>query len=90
MLIVIAFYLLTNLVVVGSVSQQVLASSDTPLIEATKDIFNPGSLLASVMVLVVGVGALFSIIGADESGTIGTSRLAYAMALTACCLIPLP
>jgi len=81
MLIVIAFYLLTNLVVVGSVSQEVLATSETPLIEATKVIFNPGSLLASVMVLVVGVGALFSIMGADESGTIGTSRLAYAMAL---------
>jgi basic amino acid/polyamine antiporter, APA family len=81
MLIVIAFYLLTNLVVIGSVSQQILATSETPLIEATKVIFYPGSLLASVMVLVVGVGALFSIMGADESGTIGTSRLAYAMAL---------
>jgi amino acid transporter len=33
------------------------------------------------MMLVVGIGALFSILGADESGTIGTSRLAYAMSL---------
>jgi len=30
---------------------------------------------------VVGVGALLSITGADESGTVGTSRLAYAMSI---------
>lgn len=81
MLIVIAFYLLTNFVVVGAVSKQVLSSSNTPLLETTSTIFNSSASLASLMVLVVGVGALFSIAGADESGTIGTSRLAYAMAL---------
>jgi amino acid transporter len=81
MLIVIAFYLLTNFVVVGAVSQQVLSSSSTPLLETASTIFNSSASLASLMVLLVGVGALFSIAGADESGTIGTSRLAYAMAL---------
>jgi amino acid transporter len=30
---------------------------------------------------VVGVGALFSVAGSDESGMIGTSRLAYALAV---------
>jgi amino acid transporter len=81
MLIVIAFYLLTNFIVVGAVSQQVLSSSSTPLLKAASTIFNPLALIASYVVLVIGVGALFSIAGADESGTMGTSRLAYAMAL---------
>src|SRR6266511_763209 len=35
----------------------------------------------AVAIGVVGVGVLLSITGADESGTIGTSRLAYAMSL---------
>jgi amino acid transporter len=38
-------------------------------------------LLSAAVALVVGVGALLSIAGADESGTIGTSRLAYAMSI---------
>ncbi len=80
MLFVIAFYLLTNLVVVGSVSSPELTSTNTPLITAASTIFG-GPLLSGIMMLVVGIGALFSILGADESGTIGTSRLAYAMSL---------
>ncbi len=80
MLFVIAFYLLTNLVVVGAVSSPQLNSTNTPLITAASTIFG-GPVLSGIMMLVVGVGALFSILGADESGTIGTSRLAYAMSL---------
>jgi amino acid transporter len=80
MLFVIAFYLLTNLVVVGSVSSPELTSTNTPLITTASTIFS-GPVLSTIMMLVVGVGALFSILGADESGTIGTSRLAYAMSL---------
>ena len=80
MLFVIAFYLLTNLVVVGAVSSPQLTSTNTPLITTASTIFG-GAALSTVMMLVVGVGALFSILGADESGTIGTSRLAYAMSL---------
>jgi APA family basic amino acid/polyamine antiporter len=80
MLFVIVFYLLTNLVVVGAVSSPELTSTNTPLITAASTIFN-GPVLSGIMMLVVGVGALFSILGADESGTIGTSRLAYAMSL---------
>ena len=34
-----------------------------------------------MIALVVGIGALLSITGADESGTVGTSRLAYAMSI---------
>jgi amino acid transporter len=43
--------------------------------------FGAPAILAGAVVLIVGVGALLSITGADESGTVGTSRLAYAMAI---------
>jgi basic amino acid/polyamine antiporter, APA family len=81
MLIVIGFYLLTNFVVIGLVSQATLSSSVSPLIDATSAIFGGSGTLAAVAVVFVGVGALISITGADESGTIGSSRLAYAMSL---------
>lgn len=81
MVIVMVFYLITNLVVVSSVSQEVIVGSNTPLLDAAKDIFDPLGTLAAAIVLLVGIGALFSIMGADESGTIGTTRLTYAMAL---------
>lgn len=81
MLFVIVFYMLTNFVVLASVDQQTLISTNTPLLSAAAAIFNSSAFVSSLMVVVVGVGALFSILGADESGTIGTSRLAYAMAL---------
>jgi APA family basic amino acid/polyamine antiporter len=80
MLIVIAFYLLTNFVVIGLVNQTTLSTSASPLIDATTAIFG-GGVLALIAILFVGVGALISITGADESGTIGSSRLAYAMSL---------
>lgn len=80
MLFVVAFYLLTNFVVVGAVNSKVLSSTGTPLIKAASTIF-AGPVLSVIMILVVGIGALVSILGADESGTIGTSRLAYAMSL---------
>ncbi len=80
MLFVVAFYLLTNLVVVGAVGTSALSTTSTPLILAAQTIFT-GPILGVVMVAIVGIGALFSILGADESGTIGTSRLAYAMSL---------
>ena len=81
MLIVIAFYLLTNLVVISLVSQATLSSSASPLIDATEAIFGNTGVLAVIAVAFVGIGALISITGADESGTIGSSRLAYAMSL---------
>lgn len=79
MLIVIVFYLLTNFVVIGAVSQTVISSSSSPLLAAAGSIFSPVPLFTNAIVLIVGVGALLSILGADESGTIGTSRLTYAM-----------
>jgi amino acid transporter len=81
LVIVIAFYLLTNFVVVATIGRPVLAVSASPLIDAGAAIFSSPALLSAAVALVVGVGALLSIAGADESGTIGTSRLAYAMSI---------
>lgn len=81
MLIVIGFYFLTNFVVVGAVSESVLASSSSPLVDAARAMFASPAILTAVIVLVVAIGALLSITGADESGTVGTSQLAYAMAI---------
>src|SRR6059036_244981 len=81
MVIVIAFYLLTNFFVIGTVGGSALGASSSPLVDAARATFSSPALLTSVIVLVVGVGALLSITGADESGTVGTSRLAYAMAI---------
>jgi len=81
MLIVTAFYLLTNFMVIGAVSQVTLSTSSSPLINAAVSIFSSPPILTAIVVIVVGVGALLSITGADESGTIGTSRLAYAMSI---------
>src|SRR5467141_4209652 len=81
MVIVIAFYFLTNFFVIGTVGGSALGASSSPLVDAARATFSSPALLTSVIVLVVGVGALLSITGADESGTVGTSRLAYAMSL---------
>jgi basic amino acid/polyamine antiporter, APA family len=81
MVIVIAFYFLTNFFVIGTVGGSALGASSSPLIDAARDAFGSPALLTAVIVVVVGVGALLSITGADESGTVGTSRLAYAMSI---------
>src|SRR5437016_8460104 len=81
MVIVIAFYFLTNFFVIGTVGGSALGASSSPLVDAARATFSSPALLTSVIVLVVGVGALLSITGADESGTVGTSRLAYAMSI---------
>src|SRR2546426_2619073 len=81
MMIVIAFYFLTNFVVIGSVGGSALGASTSPLIDAARATFSSPALVTSIVALVVGVGALLSITGADESGTVGTSRLAYAMSI---------
>ena len=80
MLIVTVFYLATNFVVIGVVDQATLASSNSPLLDAGSSIFGTLPGLAGAAFAIVGIGALVSILGADESGTIGTSRLSYAMA----------
>lgn len=81
MMIVVAFYLLTNLVIIGTVDSAKLATSKSPLMDSASEIFASSGGFAVVAPVIIGVGALVSILGADESGTIGTSRLAYALSL---------
>ena len=81
MLIVAAFYITTNFVVIGVVDQATLASSAAPLTVAAANVFSLSPTLSIIGGLILAVGALVSILGADESGTIGTSRLALAMSI---------
>lgn len=81
MLIVSAFYIITNFVVIGVVDQKTLGSSTAPLSVAAMRVLSFSPTLSMIGGLVLVVGALFSILGADESGTIGTSRLAFAMSI---------
>lgn len=81
MMIVIAFYLLTNFVIVGTVDQATLAVSQSPLIDSSRAIFGSLGILSIIVPVIIGAGALISILGADESGTIGTSRLSFALSL---------
>jgi amino acid transporter len=81
MLIVAAFYIATNVVVIGVVSQKTLASPSTPLAAAAANVLSFSPTLAMLGGLILTIGALVSILGADESGSIGTSRLAFAMSI---------
>ena len=81
MFIVIAFYLTTNFVIIANVDQRALTSSPAPLTVAAANIFGVLPGLSSLGALIIAAGALVSIMGADESGTIGTSRLAFAMSI---------
>ena len=81
MLIVAAFYIITNFVVIGVVDQPTLVSSVAPLTVAASHVLSFSPTLSIIGGLILAVGALVSILGADESGTIGTSRLALAMSI---------
>ena len=75
MLIVSFFYLLTNFVLFGLVNWTELSQSTVPLVVAGTVLFG------SAGALIMTVGALFSVAGSDESGMLGSARLAYAMAI---------
>jgi amino acid transporter len=81
MLIVTAFYLITSSVVIGVVDQKTLAISTAPLTVAASNVLNFSPVLAVIGGLVLAVGALVSILGADESASLGTTRLAFAMSI---------
>jgi APA family basic amino acid/polyamine antiporter len=78
--IVTVFYLATNAVLFGVRNWGMLATDTAPLASATNSILNSTGILALVGGGLVGVGALISVAGSDESGMIGTSRLGYALA----------
>ena len=75
MLVVIAFYLITNFVLFGVSDWEDLAKSKTPLILAST------ITLGSVGAIIIGLGALVSVSGSNESGTLGIARLSYAMSI---------
>jgi len=78
--IVTIFYLTTNFVLFAVRSWSSLQYDKAPLATATNNILAQTPLLALVGGLIVGIGALISVAGSDESGMIGTSRLGYALA----------
>jgi basic amino acid/polyamine antiporter, APA family len=78
--IVTIFYLVTNVVLFGVRSWTLLALDKAPLTAATSGILSSNPTFALIGVIIVGVGALISVSGSDESGMIGTSRLSYALA----------
>lgn len=79
--IVTVFYLTTNFVLFGVRPWTQLASDTAPLASATTAMLSTNATLMVIGAAVVGIGALFSVAGSDESGMIGTSRLAYALAV---------
>ncbi|HYB84196.1 MAG TPA: amino acid permease [archaeon] len=81
MLIVAAFYIITNFVVIALVDQTRLSASTAPLSLAAATGLSFSPTLSIIGGLVLTFGALASILGVDESGTIGTSRLAFAMSI---------
>ncbi len=80
MSIVLVFYLVTNFVITGVLPQEILAQSNAPLATAGQTVMSLIPQFGLIGGALLWVGALISIAGADESGTVGTSRLAYAMA----------
>ncbi|MDD1678930.1 MAG: APC family permease [Methanomicrobiales archaeon] len=75
MTVVTIFYLSTNFIVYGAINWMDLEQSSTPLVLV-------GSvLLGTAGAVMMGIGALVSVSGSDESGILGTARLSYAMAI---------
>lgn len=79
-LVVTVFYLTTNVVLFGVRNYSQLATDTAPLAAASNAILSSNVALALFGGLLVGIGALISVAGSDESGMIGTSRLGYALA----------
>jgi len=73
--IVLIFYLLTNFVLFGVSNWKDLAGTSTPLVHASM------MMMGTIGVFVMGLGALISVSGSNESGTLGTARLSYALSL---------
>ena len=81
MAIVTLFYLSTNFVIIGVVNWTSLQFAPAPLATAGSVAFSLTPMLAMVGGIILGVGALISVSGSDESGTLSTSRLSYAISL---------
>jgi APA family basic amino acid/polyamine antiporter len=73
MVVVVFFYVLTNVAVFGVVSLADLSRSAVPLVLVST------ALLGAAGGVITGVGALASVSGTDETEVMGTARLIYAM-----------
>jgi amino acid transporter len=78
--IVTVFYLVTNVLLFAVRPSAQLMGDSAPMVAATGVALSWNHPLLFVGVAIVGVGALVSVAGSDESGMIGTSRLGYALA----------
>jgi amino acid transporter len=74
-LIVLAFYLLTNFVIFGVVNWADLSKTNVPLVLAST------MMIGAVGGLIIGIGAIVSVSGSNESGMLGIARLSYAMSI---------
>lgn len=81
MTIVTFVYLLTNFVVIGAINWNTLQFDPAPLASAGSVVLSYTPALAVIGGAILGLGALLSISGYDESGTLTTSRLSYAIAI---------
>ncbi len=80
MAIVTLFYVVVNVVVVGAVHWTTLANSQTPLILAATTVFSFTAALSIAGGIILGVGALLTVSGSDESGSFSLSMLSRTLA----------
>lgn len=73
--IVIIFYLSTNFILFGVSNWEDLSKSHVPLVLAST------ITLGSIGAGIIGIGALVSVSGSNESGVLGVARLSYAMSI---------
>lgn len=74
MTIVAVFYILTNLIILSSAPSSQLATQSAPLT------YVAFLLMGGIGAAIMAIGAMVSVSGSNESGLIGTTRIAYAMA----------
>ncbi len=75
-LIVVIFYISINFVLFGLVNWKDLSKTSVPLVYAST------LMMGGIGAFILGLGALLSVSGSNESGTLGTARLSYAMSLS--------
>ncbi|MGZ4882173.1 MAG: APC family permease [Halobacteriota archaeon] len=80
MIIVTLFYVVVNVIVVGAVHWTALANSQTPVILAATTVFSFTAALSIAGGIILGVGALLTVSGSDESGSFALSRLSRTLA----------
>jgi len=81
MAIVTFFYVVTNFVVLATVNWMTLQYATAPLAVAGSVVLSYTPTLALIGGTILGLGALISVSGFDESGTLTTARLSYAISL---------